>query len=491
MAPEEPIDQLIERSSFGTPTVRSLANRTPDEVARRIVDRVCDRQRPEDVPDPQAPVAVVDGQTRLQAALTVWQEQLAVALAQIEVFCELARETHRVLAAHLTPHTLDVGQDVYTEGEPAESLFVLTKGAVKTMRRLDCGAEVEVAHHRAPALFGDFVEVLVGGPRWTCAQVLEPATVAAITREELLHLLGTEPGAATKALLMLSQRYRHAEERRMQLVHDWQRRTAGQLLDPLRLAARHKPVPLITSSLGSGKSTTLAAWAGSYASHTPVRRCMLVFVIEGFTEPDRSTRLALRTALHDLLGHSLLSVGISWTHLETADFGDGALVLLDPEASKTRPLHPLVSELARSLAQYNSTPPSTERLRLRVAVHAGEVQRTEDGFVGEDLDVAFRLLSARPRRRLARRSADLALILSDQVYQRAVAHPDPETSIAGYEAVRVKAGQDTVMAWVRVSKEGEIIQGPDTGASSSSQGTSGSSGTFGDDQPAPCDYEHC
>ncbi len=272
----------------------------------------------------------------------------------------------------------------------------------------------------------------------------------------------------------------------MQLVHDWQRRTAGQLLDSLRLAAAQRPLRVVTSPPGSGKSNVLAALTGRYPRHAPLRRCMLVFVIDGFTEPDRSTRLALRTALRDLLGHSLSSVGISWTHLETADFGDGALVLLDPEASKTRPLHPLVSELARSLAQYNRTRHPAARLRLRLVVHAGEVQRTENGFAGEDLDVAFGLLSARTlRRRLARSRADLALIVSDRVYQR-IAHPDHEPSIASYESVRVKAGPDRVRAWVGLPKEGEVIQGPDTGTSGKSSST-----PFGDDQPAPCDLELC
>ncbi len=226
---------------------------------------------------------------------------------------------------------------------------------------------------------------------------------------------------------------------------------------------------------------------------------MLVFVIEGFSEPDRSTRLALRTALHDLLGHSLLRVGINWTRLEAADFGDGALVLLDPEASRTRPLHPLVTELKRRLARYNSTPPPAERLRLRLVVHAGEVQRTEDGFIGEDLDMAFGLLRARPLRRwLVRRSADLTLILSDQVYQHAVAHPDHVTVLSSCHSVRVKTGQDTVRAWVHRPTEGEANQEPDADTDDASpllittcgDAASGSE-TSGDDRPTPCDYELC
>lgn len=151
---------------------------------------------------------------------------------------------------------------------------------------------------------------------------------------------------------------------------------------------------------------------------------MLAFDIQGFSRPDQRTRVTLRTALRDLLSQSLSSAGINWTQLEMADFGDGALVLLDPQVSKTRPLYPLLSQLARSLARHNSTLPSTARLRLRLAVHSGEVQRTRHGFVGEDLDVAFRLLSARTlRSRLARSSADLVLIISDRVYERAIVHP--------------------------------------------------------------------
>jgi hypothetical protein len=129
-----------------------------------------------------------------------------------------------------------------------------------------------------------------------------------------------------------------------------------------------------------------------------------------------------------------------------------------------RPLHPLVSELKRSLAHYNSTPPSAEPLRLRVVVHAGEVQCTEDGFAGEDLDVAFGLLSARSlRHRLAGSGADLTLILSDQVYRHAVADPNYATVLSSCRSVRVKIGQDTVRAWVHFTTGGETDQVLDTG----------------------------
>jgi CRP-like cAMP-binding protein len=449
MNAKEPIEELIQRSSFGTLAVRSLCDRTPDEVARRIAARVHDHlQRPDESTRPQ--------EASPAGRPAAWTEQLASVLGQTELFRELAHDTRRALAARLTPVTLDEGQDVFAEAEPAECMFVLAEGTVRTMRRSGCGDSIEFAHHRAPAIFGE-LELLTGGVRRTSAQVIEPATLIPIPRDELLNLLQSDHHVATAALRMVSQRVRRAEERRMQSALDWHWRTAGQLVDTLRLVREW------SCSLDSSR----AGMVGSYARHTPVRRCMLAFDIEGFGRPDRTTRLALRTALRDLLSQSLWSAGIDWTQLELADFGDGGLVLLDPQASNTRPLHPLVLQLAGRLARYNSAVPSAARLRLRLAVHSGEVQRTAHGFAGEDLDLAFRLLSARAlRNRLARSPADLALIVSDQVHERAVAHPDHETSLVTCKSVQVRARENTIRAWVYLPVAGGTSRDRDSATSS-------------------------
>ncbi len=85
---------------------------------------------------------------------------------------------------------------------------------------------------------------------------------------------------------------------------------------------------------------------------------------------------------------------------------------------------PILSGL---LAEYNSaqtiSPGGDRRIRVRVVVHAGEVQSDGHGNFGEALDVAFRLLdSAEAKEALRRTSAPLALVVSEDIYHSIVRH---------------------------------------------------------------------
>jgi hypothetical protein len=93
--------------------------------------------------------------------------------------------------------------------------------------------------------------------------------------------------------------------------------------------------------------------------------------------------------------------GIEARHFDPfTDRGDGVLVLIRPtdEVPKTFLLSRVVPELARLVADYNLRLPTEawqqRSIRLRVAVHAGEVHYDGLGYSGEVLDIAFRLLDA-------------------------------------------------------------------------------------------------
>src|SRR5207245_11403460 len=88
------------------------------------------------------------------------------------------------------------------------------------------------------------------------------------------------------------------------------------------------------------------------------------------------------------------------------------------------------------------------RLRLRVAVHAGLLQRDDGGWAGEPLVHSARLLDAPPVRRVLRdtEAVDLVVVISQAIYDSVVRHGyglDPATC----RKVRIRVKETIADAW--------------------------------------------
>ena len=115
--------------------------------------------------------------------------------------------------------------------------------------------------------------------------------------------------------------------------------------------------------------------------------------------------------------------------------GDGVLVLIHSahEVPKTLLLNPLNPVVVTLLAERNASLNAAERYRrelwLRVVIHAGEIHYDGNGYFGEALDVAFRLLDApHLEGRLRQVLTPLVLVVSEDIYwaivQRQAVMPD-------------------------------------------------------------------
>jgi hypothetical protein len=164
----------------------------------------------------------------------------------------------------------------------------------------------------------------------------------------------------------------------------------------------------------------------------PVHRSILAVDIEKSTSPLRTNPIKeeLRRLVYRLLVEAMASAGIQDRHCDPfEDRGDGVLALIHPadEVPKTLLFNPLIPALCQLLTDYNlslSTPERARReLRLRVVVHAGEVHRDGNGYFGEALDVACRLLDApRLKKCLRQVLAPLVLVVSEDLYWSIVRH---------------------------------------------------------------------
>src|SRR6266540_1223124 len=183
----------------------------------------------------------------------------------------------------------------------------------------------------------------------------------------------------------------------------------------------------------------------------PVHRGILAADIEGFGRLERSNpvRVRLRTALYRLIDQSLAQAGIEPWRCEQTDHGDCVLILLEPQIPKARLLNPFVPRLTAALGRHNRASSAEERLRLRLVIHAGEILRDAHGYSGEDLNQAFRLLDSEPAHTcLAEAPADLAVIVSDTIYQAIVKHGYRRIDPRGYRPVTIIAKETNVRAWV-------------------------------------------
>jgi hypothetical protein len=193
----------------------------------------------------------------------------------------------------------------------------------------------------------------------------------------------------------------------------------------------------------------------------PVHRSILAVDIEKSTGPLRTNPIKeeLRRLLYRLLERAMASAGIQERHCDPfEDRGDGVLALIHPadEIPKTLLFNPLIPVLSQMLSDYNLNLPEAERarrgLRLRVVVHAGEIHRDRNGYFGEALDVACRLLdSQRLKKCLHQVPAPLVLVVSEDLYWSIVRHQyDGICHETFLPAVRIQVGGRRRRGWVHV-----------------------------------------
>ncbi|MBV9857576.1 MAG: hypothetical protein JOY82_24150 [Streptosporangiaceae bacterium] len=186
----------------------------------------------------------------------------------------------------------------------------------------------------------------------------------------------------------------------------------------------------------------------------PMHRSIVALDLEGSTNRTNPVKAELRRVLYELLYRALDAAGVEEKNLDQlTDRGDGVLVLIRPDddVPKTVLLGRLIPALAVLLTEHNAAviQPALA-IRLRAVVHAGEVHQDDNGFFGEDLDVAFRLLDSRTvKKALKKTIAPLVLVISEEIFRGIVRHR--YTDEGPYEPlVRVRVANRQRRGWIHV-----------------------------------------
>lgn len=185
---------------------------------------------------------------------------------------------------------------------------------------------------------------------------------------------------------------------------------------------------------------------------TATHYTIVVADIVGFGDYSRTNANQVRTrrGLYRAMREAFGTAGIPWQECHVEDRGDGVLVLAPANVPKALFVDLLPSALAGALRAHNRTHPAEEEIRLRLALHAGELYHDEFGVTGSSINRTFRILDAdEVKARFAAAAGVLAIIGSTWFYDEVIRNSD-WSRVKSYVAVEVNNKETRTRAWVRI-----------------------------------------
>jgi hypothetical protein len=181
--------------------------------------------------------------------------------------------------------------------------------------------------------------------------------------------------------------------------------------------------------------------------------CTIVVVdVVGFGDYRRNNanQVRVRRGLYAALQYAFDAADVPWDRSRREDRGDGVLILVPADVPKALLVDRLPETLAVALHAHNKCHPAEEQIRLRLALHAGEIYHDEHGVTSSSINHTFRILDADAVRSAFAKSTDvLAVIGSTWFFEEVIRHSD--WSRAGsYFAVEVANKETNGKAWVRL-----------------------------------------
>ncbi|HSV66511.1 MAG TPA: hypothetical protein VLJ59_11470 [Mycobacteriales bacterium] len=189
----------------------------------------------------------------------------------------------------------------------------------------------------------------------------------------------------------------------------------------------------------------------------PLHRALFSVDVEKWGDPRRkgNALATVRTVLFNAVRESFESSGIDWSACEHIHQGDGMIVVVPPELPKSRLVDPLLDTLAGLLRRHNRQAGPATQIRVRVALHAGEVRYDEFDLTSRAVNLLARLLDAPALRNAlatAPETATVAVAASDSFYQDVIADGDGGIDPDVYVPVTVRVKETTTRAWLHLPR---------------------------------------
>ncbi|MFJ4677869.1 hypothetical protein [Kitasatospora sp. NPDC088783] len=198
----------------------------------------------------------------------------------------------------------------------------------------------------------------------------------------------------------------------------------------------------------------------------PPRRLCLAADMEHYSRLDTRAQSAVQADLVRLLDEAARLSGLDRTAWERQPQGDLEFAVLPETTPEPALLGPFVHHLAARLGTLNSRP-AAPRIRLRLALDTGVATSAALGHAGPAPVAVARYVNAPQLKAVlaALTSADLAVIVSDRLFQDTVRSGRPGLDPAQYLRAHVRVKEFGGYGWIRVPGHGPdemrpFLEGP-------------------------------
>ncbi|QFU86858.1 Regulatory protein AfsR [Amycolatopsis sp. YIM 10] len=177
---------------------------------------------------------------------------------------------------------------------------------------------------------------------------------------------------------------------------------------------------------------------------------IVVADVEGFGDPQRIKphQRAVREGLYRVMQAAFTAAGVPWENCYHEDRGDAVFVLAPADADKAVFAEALPPALVTGLRTHNATHPDEQRIRLRLALHAGEVHYDDHGVSSSSLTLTFRLCDATPlKEALTSSPGVLAVIASSWFFDDVVRHT-PGAAPSTWHSIPVEVKEVVTTGWI-------------------------------------------
>ncbi|MEU8030928.1 hypothetical protein AB0C13_20175 [Streptomyces sp. NPDC049099] len=187
----------------------------------------------------------------------------------------------------------------------------------------------------------------------------------------------------------------------------------------------------------------------------PHRRLCLAADMEQYSRLDTRTQSAVQSRLVRLLDEAAALTGLDRAAWARQPQGDQEFAVLPEATPEAAVLGPFVHHLAARLGALNARR-AAPRIRLRLAVDTGVVADAALGHAGPAPVAVARYVNAPQLKAVlvALTSADLAVIVSDRLYQDVVRSGHPDLDPAQYVRTHVRVKDFGGYGWIRVPNHG-------------------------------------
>jgi uncharacterized membrane protein len=132
-------------------------------------------------------------------------------LGTVPLFQRLSSHERGDLERVLERRTYAVGEQIFSIGEPGDSLCIVGTGTVELFVKDDAGGKIVLTVCGPGEVFGE-LSLFDGGPRTASAVALEETTLLVLDRDDLLAFLQQHPAASLDLLTTMGQRIRSTDE---------------------------------------------------------------------------------------------------------------------------------------------------------------------------------------------------------------------------------------------------------------------------------------